>query len=114
MHTEQLLAEIAEGQGEKLIRLARRVPRTRRDRPVTLGCLLRWVTSGVTGPDGKRIYLEAARLSGRWISSPAALRRFVEAQQPCADAKETPVLRSPARRRRELQQAEKALYRAGV
>jgi hypothetical protein len=41
MLTNQLLEEIEAGQGETLTRAARRVPRTRQDKPVTLGCLIR-------------------------------------------------------------------------
>jgi len=50
MHTEQLLEEIEAGQGETLTRIARRFPRTRQDKPVTLSCLVRWVLTGVRGP----------------------------------------------------------------
>jgi hypothetical protein len=85
MLTDQLLEEIEAGQGETLNRAARRVPRTRQDRPVTLGCLFRWITTGVIGPNGKRVHLEAARLGGRWITTPKAIRRFVAAQTPGHD-----------------------------
>ena len=42
MLSEGLLEEIEAGLGETLTRAARRVPRSRRNRPVTLSCLLRW------------------------------------------------------------------------
>src|SRR5690242_13021128 len=104
MLTEQLLEEIEAGRGETLTRAAKRVPRSRRDRPVTLGCLLRWVTEGVVGPDGRRIYLEAARLAGKWVTTPGAIRRFVAAQTPNTD-EEAPSPRSPAQRRRASERA---------
>ena len=54
-----LLAGAREGGNtETLTRAARRVPRTRQDKSVTLGCLLRWITSGVIGPNGQRVRLE--------------------------------------------------------
>jgi hypothetical protein len=114
MFSEQLLEEIEAGQGETLTRAARRVPRSRQDRPVTLSCLLRWVLSGVDGPNGGRVYLEAARLAGKWVTTPGAIRRFVEAQTPRLDGEPAAVPRSPARRRRESERAAKKLERLGM
>jgi hypothetical protein len=113
MLTDQLLQEIEAGQGETLTHAARRVPRTRQDKPVTLGCLIRWVSRGVKGPDGERIRLEAARLAGRWVTTPGAIRRFVEAQTP-RDAECAPTKRPPGRRRRASERAAKELERAGI
>jgi hypothetical protein len=76
MLTEHLLEEIEAGQGETLTRAAQRIPSTRQGKPVTLSCLLRWVQTGVIGPNGQRIKLEAARLAGKWVTTPAAIRRF--------------------------------------
>jgi hypothetical protein len=114
MHTEKLLEEIEAGHGETLTRAARRVPRTRQDKPVTLSCLIRWVLEGVRGPDGRRVYLEAARLAGRWVTTPGAIRRFVEAQTPRPEVDEPRVPRSPARRRRESERAGRELDRLGL
>jgi hypothetical protein len=114
MITDQLLEEIEAGQGETLTRRARRVPRTRQDRAVTLGCILRWITAGVKGPDGQRIHLEAARLAGNWVSTPAALRRFVASQTPRPDADPAVPLRSPGKRQRAAEQAGRELERAGI
>jgi hypothetical protein len=74
--------EIAAGHGEPLSRACRRFPPHRQGKSVTLSCLIRWVTSGVRGPNGQRIRLEAARLSGRWVTTPQAIARFLEAQTP--------------------------------
>ncbi len=114
MHTEQLLEEIEAGQGETLTRIARRFPRTRQDKPVTLSCLVRWVLTGVRGPDGQQVYLEAARLAGRWVTTPGAIRRFVAAQTPRLDAEEAPTPRSPARRRQASERAARELERRGI
>jgi hypothetical protein len=114
MLTDQLLEEIESGQGETLTRAARRVPRTRQDRPVTLSCLFRWITTGVIGPNGQRIKLEAARLAGKWITTPGAIRRFVEAQTPRHDIGAAPVPRSPNRRRRASERAAEELERIGI
>jgi hypothetical protein len=114
MLTDQLLEEIETGQGETLSRAARRVPRTRMDRPVTLGCLLRWVLNGVIGPDGQRVHLEAARLAGRWLTTPGAIRRFVAAQTPRFSSETAPIPRSLSRRRRDSEKAGLELERKGI
>jgi hypothetical protein len=113
MLTEIVLEEIEAGQGETLSRAARRVPRTRLDRPVTLSCLLRWITSGVIGPDGQRVYLEAARLAGKWVTTPGAIRRFAQAQTPRFAAEPAAALRSPSQRGRASERAAKHLEQAG-
>jgi hypothetical protein len=111
MLTDKFLAEIGAGQCETLTRAARRVPRTRRDRPVTLSCLIRWITSGVIGPEGQRVKLEAARLAGRWVTSPGAIRRFVQAQTPLIDCGSPPTPRSPGKRQRASERAGEDLER---
>jgi hypothetical protein len=113
MLTEQLLEEIEAGQAETLTQAARRVPRTRQNRPVTLGCLFRWIMTGVIGPDGQRVRLEAARLAGKWVTTPGAIRRFAAAQTPslAADAKVAP---SPSRRQREKERAARELNKMGI
>jgi hypothetical protein len=114
MHTQQLLEEIEAGQGETLTRAARRMPRTRLDRPVTLGCLLRWITTGVSGPNGLRIKLEAARLAGKWVTSPGAIRRFVAAQTPALNGEKAPTPRTPGQRSKAAEIASKQLDKAGI
>jgi hypothetical protein len=113
MLSEKLLEEIEAGEGETLTRASRRVPRTRQDRPVTIGCLLRWIMTGVVGPDGQRVHLEAARLAGRWITTPGAIRRFVVAQTPRLGEAE-PAPRTPAVRQRESRRAAQQLERLGI
>jgi hypothetical protein len=114
MATDRLLEEIAAGQGETLTRAARRVPRTRQDKPVTLGCLLRWITRGVIGPSGERVRLEAARLGGRWITTPGAIRRFVAAQTPVLDGERATSSRTPVQRRRADERAARELDQIGI
>jgi hypothetical protein len=111
--TEQLLEEIEAGQAETLTRAARRVPRTRQDRPVTLGCLLRWITTGVIASNGLRVHLEAARLAGKWVTTSGAIRRFVLAQTP-RDSQGTPAPRTPAARQRASARAAKELEKVGI
>jgi hypothetical protein len=112
--TDQLLSEIEAGQGEPLTRAAKRVPSARNGRPATLSRLFRWVMQGVLGPDGQRVYLEAARLAGTWITTPGAIRRFVAAQTPCLNAEQSPTPRAPAARQRAAERAGKALEQIGI
>jgi hypothetical protein len=114
MLTNQLLKEIEAGLGEPLTRAARRVPRTRQDRPVTLSCLLRWITLGVIGPNGERIKLEAARLAGRWLTTPGAIRRFVAAQTPSLDSTPMPSPTLRGKGQRAAEQAGQQLNRLGI
>ncbi len=118
MATQQLLDEIADGQGEPLTRLARRVPTYRSDNtPTSLSCLVRWVLTGVKLPNGARIRLEAARLSGRWISTPAALARFIQAQTPAlgsGESKNTTTTRTLSARQRAIERADRELAAAGI
>src|SRR5215475_7291075 len=115
MLSNELLSEIEGGGGEPLSFAARRVPSTRQGKRVTLSCLLRWVLEGVKGPDGKRIKLEAARMAGRWITTPGAIRRFVERQTPQLDGEHAPpASRSPGKRQRASERAAKALEKLGI
>ena len=114
MLTDQLLEEIEAGQSETLTRAARRIPRTRLDRPVTLGCLVRWILNGVKGPTGDRVRLEAARLAGKWVTTPGAIRRFVAAQTPRLDGESAAAPRTPAQRSKAAEKAAKQLERAGI
>lgn len=113
MITEALLAEIAAGKGETLTVAARRFPPTRAGRPVTLSCLLRWVLEGVKTVSGVRVHLEAARNAGRWVTSPAAIQRFIAAQNP-ESSEQMSVGRSPGKRQRASERAERELEKAGI
>ena len=107
--------EIAAGHGEPLSRAAQRFPPYRQGKSVTLSCLVRWVLNGVRAPNGERIKLEAARLAGRWITTPQAISRFVAAQSPpSTTTTPTSVPRSPSARQRSSERAAKLLEAAGI
>src|SRR5262249_58033800 len=107
INTDQspVLDEIAQGQGLSLTQAARLFPSARRGRPVTLSCVLRWVLGGVRAAEGGRIRLEAARLSGRWLTTAAAIRRFLAAQTPRLDDSPPPAPRTPRQRPRRSERA---------
>ncbi len=117
--SEQLHLEIAAGEGLYLTQAARRFPSYRNNRPVSLSCLVRWVLNGARTPDGGRVRLEAARLAGKWITTPGAIARFLAAQTPyrCADdqtADTAPPPRSPTKRVRANSRVDEALDKIGV
>ncbi|MBL8800281.1 MAG: hypothetical protein JNM56_40745 [Planctomycetia bacterium] len=115
MHTQQLLDEVTAGKGLTLSQLIKHSPAARRNgRPVTLPTVLRWVLDGSPGPDGKRIKLEAVRMAGRWISSCAALQRWIAAQTPLLEGEPTPVPRTPGKRQRASEKAGKQLDKVGI
>jgi hypothetical protein len=58
---------------------AAELPHCRSDRPVNPSTLGRWHLTGVRGPDGPRVYLEALKAGGTWITSREALTRFFAA-----------------------------------
>jgi len=114
MLSSELLNEIEAGQGEPLSVAAKRIPSARQGKAVTLGCLLRWVKNGVKGPGGERVKLEAARMAGKWVTTPGAIRRFVQAQTPQCSGEAPPTPRSPGRRERASARASKRLEELGI
>ena len=110
----QTLDEIAAGLGEPLSRACRRFPPHRQGKPVSLSCLVRWITSGVRDPNGVRIRLEAARLAGRWITTPGAIARFLAAQTPRLDGDPHPPPRTPAARQLASERAAAELETLGI
>jgi hypothetical protein len=115
MLSDQFLSEIEAGEGQRLAVAARLVPSARQDKPVSMSCLLRWVLDGARGPGGKRIRLEACRISGKWITTRGALRRFIEAQTPeLADGEPAAKPRTPRQRRKAAERAEKELEQLGI
>jgi hypothetical protein len=119
MPSNQFLCEVTDGESEPLTKAARRFSPTRQNRPVTLSCLFRWITRGVKGPDGERVKLEAARLAGRWITTPGAIKRFISAQTPPTETLDdfdsaAGRKRTTARRERDCLRADRKLAEAGI
>jgi hypothetical protein len=90
------------------------LPPGRRGRPVSLSCILRWVHTGVPGPSGERVRLEALRVGGRWTTSREALQRFAERLTPHLADEMQPAPRGPAKRRRASERAAAQLDQLGV
>src|SRR5262249_29810591 len=80
-------------------------------RPVHVSTILRWILSGVRGPDGGKVRLDGARIGGRWTTSREALERFLAALNP--DTCE-PAPRTTAARRRASDAVDRELNRIGI
>src|SRR4051794_38559538 len=78
---------------------AQELPRCRGDRPVNPATLNRWIHRGVQGPSGHRVYLEAVRLGGSWVTSREAIARFTAALSARPDIDPPPAPRTPSQRR---------------
>jgi hypothetical protein len=114
-YTDQLLSEIADGQGQKLRALTKLVPDFRKNKPSTVSRLFRWALQGVAGPDGQRILLECVKTPGGLISTPAAISRFFVAQTPNETTATEPTpsgKRTKAQRQRAAERAARMLERA--
>jgi hypothetical protein len=75
---------------------------------------LRWLTRGVRGPDGSRVYLQGVRVGGRWVTSVEALARFSAALSALPDSDAAPPIRTPHQRRAAAERAGRALDRIGI
>src|SRR5437588_6335914 len=73
-------------------------PPARQNQPVSPSCVWRWFKQGVHTADGRRVHLEALRVVNRYVTSAAAVRRFILAQQPGAAAGRPDSERKPAPR----------------
>jgi hypothetical protein len=108
-----IVSEIAAGAGLSLAQAAKRFPSYRGGRPCNPSTVFRWVASGVVTPDGRRIRLEAARLNGRYLTTEAAIARFLVAQTPPPEG-DTPARQTPTQRRRSAERAGRELDKIGI
>ncbi len=114
----QIITEIRAGEGLTLSAAGRLLPGHRGSKAVNPSTVFRWVTKGLAGPGGSVIRLEAARAGARWLTSSAAVTRFVAAltaaSTSSADLTTPQSTPSPAERRRTSDHAAEALIRAGA
>lgn len=75
-----VIAEILAGDALSLSGAGRLLPATRGQRLTTAPqTVWRWARFGARSPDGRMVRLEAARVAGRWLTSRAAVARFIMA-----------------------------------
>jgi hypothetical protein len=105
--TATVISEILAGDALTLSAAARKlVPH--RGRGVAPSTLWRWYAQGIRTPDGRRVHLEMARVGGKWLTSQAALARFIGASTPAI-----PTDTAPAPSPRTARQRAGAAERAG-
>jgi hypothetical protein len=94
------------GQASKLL------PTGRNGSKPHLSTLLRWLTQGAIARDGQRVRLSAVRYGGKWITSKAAIRFFVDRLTCRIDNIPPPT--TPTKKRREDAEIAKELDEAGI
>jgi hypothetical protein len=85
----------------------------RQGRTTAPATVVRWCFSGVVTSDGRKIRLEHFRIGKRVMTTAAACKRFILAQQMAGDVQDLPP-RSPAQRERASANAAKELSALGV
>jgi hypothetical protein len=98
---EKLTAEGLIGMAET----ARVLGTFRSGKPTHPSTPTRWALDGIRLPDGRRLKLEHIRMGDRIMTSKPALVRFLAAQQDPSIVPETNLPRSPAQRRKEIEDA---------
>jgi hypothetical protein len=112
----QVLAEIQAGDGLSLSAAGRMFPGHRGGASVDPSTVFRWVTKGTRTTAAQAVKLEAVRVGGRWLTSRAAVARFVSALTTAADpaATFTPPTRTAATRSRQSERAAAKLREMGA
>lgn len=85
-------------------------------KPVHPATLSRWIGQGIRLADGTRLRLEAITIGSKWVTSRAALIRFIEKQQlqQSADCAAEDAVRSPSSFDRSAKRAGDELQRMGA
>ncbi len=106
--------EVLDGKGISFPTAAKLMPSTRAGRPVSGATVWRWAVRGFRLPDGRLIRLGAVRVSGHYVTSLAAIGRFIDAQQD-GDSDGEPAIapRAPGKARRAAEAADAELRRRG-
>ena len=92
--------------------VARQFPAARDAGRVHPQTIVRWIQRGVKTRDGRRVKLEAIRVGYRWLTSEAAVKRFLIAST--STEPETLAPRSPTQRQKASESAAKQLEKLGA
>jgi hypothetical protein len=93
---------------------ARRFPPSRLGHPVSPATISRWCRRGVKVPGVGTVFLEAVRLSGRWLTTVEAISRFAARQTPVLEVSPPAPPRTPRVRERAAARAEAELRSLGI
>lgn len=75
--TAAVITEILAGEGIGMGAAARLLPSFRGEGRACPSTIWRWISKGHRLPCGEVFHLEAARVAGRWLTSRAAIARFM-------------------------------------
>ncbi|MBM3983734.1 MAG: DUF1580 domain-containing protein [Planctomycetes bacterium] len=108
--TQHVLSEILAGDALGLSAAARLFPAHRGTGRASPSTVWRWIKTGTRTSDGRAVKLEAARLGTRWLTSKAAINRYMAALTPTTDTPPTvPPTQTAAQQRRGHKAAMRAL-----
>jgi len=79
LEVPQVLAEIRTHGGRKLSAVGKLFPAARGNGTVNPATVWRWARIGATTPSGERVRLEVVKVGMSWLTSDAAVNRFVAA-----------------------------------
>ncbi len=97
-----LAAEIIGGDAITVIEIARQFH-------VSPSTVFRWMMRGLPNGRGERVRLQAIRRGKIWLTSRAALQRFLSSLPASPQTPTTPPIRTPAKRERDCERAKTAL-----
>ena len=111
--TPSVLTEIIAGDAPGLSAAARLLPAHRGDGRACASTIWRWIRTGTRTTDGRVVKLEAARLGARWLTSSAAISRYMAALTPTTSeaTSQAPPTRTETQRRQLYEAARKKLDR---
>jgi hypothetical protein len=112
----QVLTEIRTHGGLKLSAVGKQFPAARGEGCVNPATVWRWAHEGAKTPTGERVKLEVVRVGMSWLTSQAALDRFVvaltSASTPSAGGRDIKIP-NPSKRESRAARANKKLQEAG-
>lgn len=109
----QVLREILDGDRLSMVQAAKKIPSFRGGRPTSPATLSRWVSDGVRLPTGETVRMEAERVGGRWVTSTAALARFIARQSEAWRVQAPAATRTVNRRERQAAKTSRVLDQLG-
>jgi hypothetical protein len=117
MRSDSAAGDLGElGRYRRFAEVARSLPSSRAGKPVHPSTISRWRSPGVKRQDGSRITLRAVRLPSGWVTTLEWVREFIDAvtAEKAGQAAPAPTIRTPARRRREIERANRELDDIGI
>ena len=95
--------------------IARSLPPSRAGKPVHVSTISRWRSPGVRRRDGSYITLRAVRLPSGWATTAEWVEEFIDAVTADKSGQSPPAaIRTTARRRREIERANRELDDIGI